>query len=188
MCFAAHGRCQGVVDITENNILFKGHDNRIILGKTEEVRHYLLSSLDAFVHREGDEWIVRPFQNRRGINLQVTDTEGNLMCEYNYRAATLPNPTVFWGISPDGNAISRDETRLFCRYQPFLMIDDQEIKIEEFMVSVIGKTFKGSGHVIPAELTRQLKELPSGTFIQLTIKTTNKNGQRYEYDAFFTLE
>lgn len=179
---------QGVVEMPETNVLYKGYDNRIIPGFNGAFSSLILSSEDAFVYRDGETWIVRPFENRRSVTILVTDSVSNVVGEWQYRVPKLPEPDVFWGTSLGGYKISRDETRLFCRYQPFLMLEDSEFRIEEYMVCAKGRTFSSKGNVISEELSTWLKTLPSETEVHITLNAINKKGIRHEVDAYFTLE
>jgi hypothetical protein len=112
----------------------------------------------------------------------------NLIGEWNYRVIGRPGPQVFWGTSREGEKISRDETRLFCRYTPFYMIEDSEFKIEEYKVSVMGRTFSSDGNILSEELRTLLKTLPSDTYVYISVIAINKKGIRHEADSYFTLE
>ena len=179
---------QGIIELPTTNILYKEYNNKIIVGFNECYGYLKLTSEDAFVLKTMDGWIVRPFRNRRTVVLKLTDSLSTINEEYSFRATKLPVPTVYWGTSQQGAIISRDETKLFCRYEPFFMLDNSDFKIQEYRVVVKGKVFTGEGKNITEELTNHLKSLPSETEVNISLRVINENGIQHEIDQNFKLE
>lgn len=179
-----------VISLSDQNMLYTLYPNEVIIGNNGGYKDYKISS---------DNIKITKVKGTINSYLLECEIEGNQQLYFidkatkdtfdiiTYRFESMPRPELHWGMSGNGEKISRGETRLYLRYNesiPLIAkfdIIDWEISIPEGSI-----TIKGKGFQLNDQAFIFLKNAPAGSDILISC-TYSYRGKLNKTSSIFKL-
>jgi len=108
---------------------------------------------------------------------------------FKFRVSRLPDPSLYWGASKDGEKGSRNETRLFAKYPPEIPLNAQ-FTIKSWELSIPGAPGappKGSGNQLDGAAMSLLRQAKPGSVIGFMTTVVGPDGIVRKKGGAFTL-
>jgi hypothetical protein len=182
----------GTVSLPQLNILYLGYENEIE-GVASGYDETELTGNGVNLRKSGGKWIGDPHKVK---NASITVWGKNNVTgkkvplgTYNFRVSRLPDPTIYFGASKDGEKASRAEKYLFAKYTPDVPIkSDFDIKSWELNITgMTGAPPKGTGNVLTPEALSLLRQAKPNAVITFFLTVEGKDKIRRNKTASFKL-
>lgn len=97
---------QIALGMPEYNVIYRGYDNKFVIGAGEETRFVVLESTQAEVFRGDSCFYVRPNGPEKTITITMKNLKENKVLKtYEYRVLNLPVPSVYVGSALEGTTV-----------------------------------------------------------------------------------
>ena len=180
-----HAFAQGVLNIPDNNILYRGYNNKIQLGDGNYKKKTIITG-DGVNLRLLDS-VTKTYSasvsgsKKEATVLVLSKNLRDTLDRIKFRVANLPPPELFLGNAVDGEEAKLDSV-ISCGYDDGKIIAPTSVVFVvlsyEMIIAGETKTYKGSGGVISNEgmmaLQEALAKPREKEFIYITIQTTIK--------------
>lgn len=166
------------IEMLEGNILFRGYENKIIIGThPEEGCSYSLSGENVSVTKLDDYFIVKP-GNGKTATLIVSENRPNgkalVVRTKEFQISNLPDPSLHWGWTPAGKAVQDQKPLLSCKYVGYFPLPEN-FNVVSWNVTHNGESFSGVGTDISA-LTSLIETFTEVTELTITAKVVGGDG------------
>lgn len=183
---------QGTVSLPEMNVLYIGYDNKVE-AVASGYDQTLVSGQGVNLIKSGNGWIGKPSPGKTAtITVQGKSSVTNKtvsLGSFPFRVMRLPDPSLYWGASKDGEKGSRAETRLFAKYPPEIPLN-ASFTIKSWELSIPGAPGappKGTGNTLDAAATSLLKQARPGSVIGFMTTVVGPDGVIRKKGGAFTL-
>ena len=97
---------QVALGMPEYNVVYRGYDNKFVIGAGEDTRFVVLESTQAEVFRGDSCFYVRPNGPEKTLTLTMKNLKENKVLKtYEYRVLNLPVPSVYIGSALEGTTV-----------------------------------------------------------------------------------
>ncbi len=97
---------QVALGMPEYNVVYRGYDNKFVIGAGEESRFVILESAQAEIFRGDSCFYVRPNGPEKTLTLTMKNLKENKVLKtYEYRVLNLPVPSVYIGSALEGTTV-----------------------------------------------------------------------------------
>ena len=190
-----------IVNITpnsEDNILYRGYKNLVeINAEKKEGSSYYLLGTNCHITNMGspgnklpeNQYIIKPGKgNSANISL-VHNVNGKttVVTKYEYTFANLPVPKIHIDNQPSGSAIKRDAVLIEVKYSENAGLDFK-FEVSDWTMLINGEIYTGNNYMITEQVKAALKEVPSGTNIDITLTVKGEDKVARKIGAQFTVE
>lgn len=141
----------------EYNVVYRGYDNKFVIGAGEETRFVVLESPQAEVFRGDSCFYVRPNGPEKTLTLTMKNLKENKVLKtYEYRVLNLPVPSVYIGSALEGTTVvTLDQELVRVGYEENAVLQSagfDVISYEVTSVSIANPLPSISGSKITAEV------------------------------------
>ncbi len=182
----------GTVSLPELNVLYIGYPNKID-AVASGYDQTVLSGSGVSLTKSGTGWIGSPAKGREcSITVSGKSSVTNKtvsLGSFKFRVSRLPDPSLYWGASKDGEKGSRNETRLFAKYPPEIPLN-ASFTIKSWELSIPGAPGappKGSGNQLDGAAMSLLKQAKPGSVIGFMTTVVGPDGIVRKKGGAFTL-
>jgi hypothetical protein len=182
----------GTVSLPELNVLYIGYPNKIE-AVASGYDQTVLSGSGVSLSKSGNGWIGSPAKGREcSITVSGKSSVTNKtvsLGSFKFRVSRLPDPSLYWGASKDGEKGSRNETRLFAKYPPEIPLNAQ-FTIKSWELSIPGAPGappKGSGNQLDGAAMSLLRQAKPGSVIGFMTTVVGPDGIVRKKGGAFTL-
>lgn len=156
-----------IVCMTDYQILYFGYPNKVLFSTNETPECTECDTI--YPTGELNEYIVKPGKEKA---MTINFSNGQ---EVSFRASYLPNPTLFFGMTLNGNKASRGASSLRARYGPEMNLYGK-FEVLNWRFTAGEKTFEGSGSKLSDEVKAHLKSFKGIEFISILTQVEGPDG------------
>ncbi|MBP6091385.1 MAG: hypothetical protein KA521_09035 [Crocinitomicaceae bacterium] len=171
---------QGLVQISEASILYRGFENKVSLGSLNGDSTLMLSSNNATIRKSLKGWIVLPNASKT-VELYAINKKQDTIARSTFIVRSLPLPQLYWGKTKENERLGDYKTAklLSCKYDYPVNMILEEFKIVNWEMNIEGcsQSFKGSGNQLSKEALDIIQFAPKGTMVTIKYDTAYPNSE-----------
>lgn len=176
MCF--NSLSQIAVETEGSNILYRGFNNKVIIGSTEKTYDSLVVENGSISSSTTNGYyIIKPFRfNTCTLHALVfkensIDTiDSKVFIVYN-----LPKPSLWWGTSNTGEKAQLYSNAIFARYDASVPLNAR-FNILDWECVIGEKTYKDKGNTLTEDFLIKVRSLPEGETISIICTVGGPDG------------
>ena len=176
----AYGQDFVAASSEQSNILYRGYDNKLILGEVGCAnQEYEIVPIDCKIKKVNSDgsdhsYIVRPTGRLKTATIKFVSKDGNPLHSVVFMVKNLPDPELYWGNNKAGSTLS-SSPKIFIKYPPEVRLDTYfEIVSWEFNHKY--KNFNGAGHELSPKMLEYTRSMPIGETISIITKVKGPDG------------
>lgn len=183
------GFSQGVVQMNEINVLYRGYENVIEIGVPKGLKEYTVFAEGATIRKQGDRWIVKTL-DQKFVTVGVLNQKGDTLGKQEYRCLYMPNPEVHFGGILNGGTVSDLSAELTIEYsQLFWVTPNINWKFVSFEVQFpeSNETYSITGNKITSSIQEMIKSKPLPATISILATVEGPDGILRKCGAMYTI-
>ncbi len=173
----AFGQNMVVETNDQNNVLYRGYDNRVTIGQAgTNAKDFKLEAINcqvAEVTGQKNTYIVKASSAARTAQINYV-SNGKTIDSTVFVIKSLPSPVFYWGNNEIGSDIS-NAPQLQIKYPSGVAID-ASFTIVQWECMIGEMNFKGSGSVLSQKIMDVTKALPVGGTVNITAQVVGGDG------------
>jgi len=170
----AYGQDFVAASSEQSNILYRGYDNKLILGEVGCAnQEYEIVPIDCKIKKVNSDgsdhsYIVRPIGRLKTATIKFVSKDGNPLHSVVFMVKNLPDPELYWGNNKAGSTLS-SSPNIFIKYPPEVRLDTY-FEIVSWESHHNDKNFIGQGHELSSEMLEYTRSVVSGKSISIVVK------------------
>ncbi len=182
---------QGTVSLPELNVLYKGYDNKVE-GVASGYDQTVLNGNGVSLTKSGNGYIGRVTGTGKTATISISGKNSVTnktvsLGTFTFRVMNMPNPSLFFGATEEGNKASKAETRLFAKYSNSPLNATFQVLEWELIVSGAPRPAKGTGNTLNADGISLLKQAKPGSQISFMTKVVGPDKIVRKKGGVFTI-
>ncbi len=183
------GFSQGVAQMNEMNVLYRGYENVIEIGVPKGLKEYDVFAEGATIRKQGNSWIVKT-QDQKFVTIGVLNKKGDTLGRQEYRCLNMPQPEIHFGGISNGGTVSDLSSILAIEYsQLYWPAPGLNWKFVSFDLQIpeIDETFSISGNTITSSIQEMIKSKPLPMTISIVATVEGPGGFLRKQAATYTI-
>jgi gliding motility-associated protein GldM len=186
----------GTVSLPEMNVLYRGYDNIVQGGATGFPSFSLSGGGNVSLSQSGDHYVAKPGSGRTA-NISVIGKSANgkttSLGNFEFRVKNMPKADLYLGaLGPDVDAPAgtmKAQSRLFAKYGDEIALK-ATFKVVSWKLTISGapQPVSGTGNVLSAQAMSYLRQVRSGTMVNITAFYTEPSGRRIKKVGAWTVK
>ncbi|MEO9257179.1 MAG: hypothetical protein ABI207_02285 [Crocinitomicaceae bacterium] len=186
----------GTVSLPEMNVLYRGYDNIVQGGATGFPSFSLSQGANVSLSQSGDHYVAKPGAGRdASISVIGKSANGKTtnLGNFAFRVKNMPKADLYLGaIGPDVDAPAgtiKAQSKLFARYGDEIALK-ATFNVVSWTLTISGapQPVTGSGSTLSPQAMSYLRQVRSGTMVNVTAFYTEPSGKRIKKVGAWTVK